>query len=179
MAERTSKGKTETIKERAIYVYLPSHEMVKQWKERADKSGVSISKFVIEHVENSLRQEADNEYQPRAELIKKLRESEEENKKIREDNRILKLAFEKLEKELQEYRAKPFLTEEFKGLRSYEKELIELLKQKKFIDSDHLLDLLKIDPRKTDVIKAIYKQLESLQAYDLVEATPRGWRWKE
>ena len=49
------KAKTETIKERSIYVYLPSHEMVKAWKKRAKKQGASISKFVIEHVENSLQ----------------------------------------------------------------------------------------------------------------------------
>jgi len=33
--EGEKRRKTETIKERAIYVYLPSHEMVKAWKKRA------------------------------------------------------------------------------------------------------------------------------------------------
>jgi hypothetical protein len=64
--------KTETIKERAIYVYLPSHEMVKDWKKRAKKQGASLSKFVIEHVENSLRQEDEPTYKPRGELIKEI-----------------------------------------------------------------------------------------------------------
>ena len=39
-------GKTETIKQRAIYVYLPSIEMVKRWKELAKSQGASISRFV-------------------------------------------------------------------------------------------------------------------------------------
>jgi hypothetical protein len=51
------KSKTETIKKRAIYVYLPSEEMVKEWKELAGKTGTSLSKFVIGHVMNSLGKE--------------------------------------------------------------------------------------------------------------------------
>jgi hypothetical protein len=63
--------KTETIKDRAIYVYLPSLEMVQDWKGRAEKSGVSISKFVIERVEDSLRsEEGEDVYVSRAELVK-------------------------------------------------------------------------------------------------------------
>jgi len=46
--------KTETIKKRALYVYLPSEEMVTDWKGKAEQSHISISKFIIEHVTNSL-----------------------------------------------------------------------------------------------------------------------------
>ncbi|MCW4019937.1 MAG: hypothetical protein NWF14_01720 [Candidatus Bathyarchaeota archaeon] len=42
---RRSKGKTGTIKERAIYVYLPSEEMVEIWKKLAESQGVSLSKL--------------------------------------------------------------------------------------------------------------------------------------
>jgi len=38
-------GKTETIKRRAIYVYLPSMEMAERWKVLAEAAGTSISKF--------------------------------------------------------------------------------------------------------------------------------------
>jgi hypothetical protein len=83
--------KTETIKDRAIYVYLPSLEMVQDWKGRAEKSGVSISKFVIERVEDSLRsEEGEDVYVSRAELVKKLRDSEDELKKARNENRLLR-----------------------------------------------------------------------------------------
>jgi hypothetical protein len=58
---KPNKGKTETIKERAIYVYLPSLEMTGDWKQRADKAGVSISKFVIERVEDSIGREEGEE----------------------------------------------------------------------------------------------------------------------
>ena len=86
-----SKCKTETIKQRAIYVYLPSLEMVQEWKDRSKKAGTSISKNVIERVEDSFRREDGEEgYTSRLELIKRQRKYEEELKKIRDDNRLLR-----------------------------------------------------------------------------------------
>ena len=70
-------GKTETIKKRAIYVYLPSIEWKVRWDEYARKQGTSTSKFVVEHVENSLRQEEDSNYRSRVELWGEVKKSKE------------------------------------------------------------------------------------------------------
>ena len=70
---KPNRGKTETIKKRAIYVYLPSQAMVDDWKGRAERADTSISKFVIERVEDSLRrEEGDEGYLSRLELIQQL-----------------------------------------------------------------------------------------------------------
>jgi arginyl-tRNA--protein-N-Asp/Glu arginylyltransferase len=175
--EGEDRSKTDTIKERAIYVYLPSHEMAKEWKKRAKKQNVSISKFVIEHVENSLQQEEDPVYKPRGELVKEISELRNEIKDLREDNRQKRIVIERLENELRRYRAEVFLEEDFKGVRKYDKELIEILKRRIVVDSVDLLRDLDIDPRDSDLVKAISKQLESLEAYGLVSPTKRGWRW--
>jgi hypothetical protein len=172
-------GKTESIKQRSIYVYLPSLEMVDDWKKRAKKGNVSISQFVIEHVANSLRQEeGEDEYKPRATLLQQLREKDEKIEKLTRENEILKLALERVENELRRYRAEPFLDESFKGIRRYDKRLVDLLKKGDAIDSDHLLRLLRIDPRDTPLVKAVAKQLENLEVYGVVEKTRRGWKWK-
>jgi hypothetical protein len=86
---RQNSGKTETIKERSIYVYLPSIEMMEDWKARAEKAGSSISKFVTDRVEDSLKKEEGEEegYLSRIELIKKQRQMEDENRKLSEENR--------------------------------------------------------------------------------------------
>ena len=74
-------GKTETIKNRAIYVYLPSLSMVEDWKRQAEKAGTSISKFVVERVEDSTRREDGEEgYLTRLDLIRRLNNAEEECK---------------------------------------------------------------------------------------------------
>ena len=172
-------GKTKSNKQRSIYVYLPSLEMVDDWKSRAKKGNVTISQFVIENVSNSLRQEEGEEgYQPRAELLELLRRKDEDIEKLTRENEILKLALERVENELRQYRAEPFLDADFKGIRGYDKKLVELLKKGEMIDSDHLLRLLKVDPSDTPLVRAISKQLENLETYGVVEKTRRGWKWK-
>jgi hypothetical protein len=152
--------------------------MVRDWKARAKKSKVSISQFVYEHVTNSLRQEDGEEsYKPRAELIEELRKKDETIEKLTRENEITKLALERVEIELRKYRAEPFLEDKFQGIRKYDQKLIELLKKGETIDSDHLLRQLRVSPRETDLVKAVSKQLENLEAYGLVEKTRRGWRW--
>ncbi len=63
---------------RAVCIYLATVEMSEEWKKLADKAGIPVSKFVVEHVENSLRQEDTTEYPSRTELIKQLREKTED-----------------------------------------------------------------------------------------------------
>ncbi len=46
-------SKTDTIVQRTINVYLPTFELKEKWKELAEASNQSISKFIIEHVTNS------------------------------------------------------------------------------------------------------------------------------
>jgi hypothetical protein len=174
-------GKTETIKERAIYVYLPSHEMVKDWKKLAKNQGTSISKFVIEHVESSLRQEKGlkSGFRGRADLIKELQKLEEDNSALKKENRMLKLALEKMDDELRGYRVKPFMEKGFRKLRGFEKELVSILRRWRSVKGEELFDLLHIDPMNTEMTRGVQEQLRLLQEYGLVEPTAEGWRWTE
>ena len=179
--KRKKEYKTDTIKERAIYVYLPSVEMVEKWKDLAKKSGLSISKFVIEHVENSLNQEGDEKdiYGSRTELIKQIRELKEENAKLRKRNEMLDRVIERLEEENKKYRSLPFLEEIFYGIREYEQNLIKLFKERKELRKGDVLELLGISPMKDpDITKGINKQLENLERYGLIEDKGRVWKWK-
>jgi hypothetical protein len=176
---KPNKGKTETIKDRAIYVYLPSLEMAYDWKHRADKTGASISKFVIERVEDSIRREEGEEgYLTRLELITRLNVAEDELKKIRSENALLKKLIDNLDNELKRYRAKPFLEENFEGVRSLDKWLIDLLREGGSYTDEMILSRLNIEPSNTDLVKAVSKQLGILEAYGLVEYMGRGWKWK-
>jgi hypothetical protein len=172
-------GKTETIKERAVYVYLPSHKMVEEWKSLAKRQGASISKFVIEHVESSLKEEKGlkSDFKARAELLKRLQELEEENNGLQKENRMLKLAMEKLDEELRGYRAKAFTKKEFKGARGYERRLIDILRSRKSVRGEDLLDLLDIDPTDRELTQGVYQQLKTLEGYGVIKATADGWRW--
>jgi hypothetical protein len=166
------------LHDRTVYVYLSSPKEMQDWKTRAEKSQVPLSRFVYEHVSNSLRQEDGEEsYKQRAKLIEELRKRDEDIQKLSRENEIVKLALERVENELRRYRAEPFLDENFRGIRKYDKKLIELLKKGEPIDSGHLLRMLRISPKESDLVKSVSRQLENLQAYGLVEMTNRGWKW--
>jgi hypothetical protein len=168
---------TKPVKPRAIYVYLPSVEQKEKWLARAEKLGVSISKFVTEYVENSLRQEEEPGYKSRSDLWKENSELKQQVKDLARKRRVLETVVDRLEQELRRYRAKPFLEEEFVGVRSYEKDLVTLLKSRDAVADDQIFSHLGIDPSEHDAVKGISKQLENLEAYGLVKSSPRGWKW--
>jgi len=175
--EKTTK--TDTIKKRSIYVYLPSERMVSKWKENADKENLSISKFVIEHVENSLRQEeGEDSYTSRIELVEENRKLNEENKDFKRKIKILDTVVDRLEEELRNHRIKPFLSNNFTGVRNYEKDLIDLFKQKKEIRKEELIDFLNIKTSDTISVKGISKQIENLEKYGLLKDLGGKWIWK-
>ena len=165
------------LKERAVYVYLPSVKIAEDWKARAEKQKTSVSKFVIEHVLNSLRQEDESNYVSRAGLVNQLRENREEIQRFKKDSALFKQLAEKLDTELKRYRAQPFLEEEYQGTRTYDRVLIKLLRDKGSIDTDRILDELNIDPKESELVNAVRRQLENLEAYGLVQQTARAWRW--
>ena len=158
-------NKTDTIKKRTIYVYLPSEKMVKDWKDRAKKYKVSISKFVMEHVESSLAKEKRNSSASRIKLLKKIKNLEEENKKIKEDNEMLRIVIDKQKQEIEGYRHEKFLEPEFTGKRGYGKDILDILKKNDKISNEELLLSLKIESKDTESIKAINKELEHLEEY--------------
>jgi hypothetical protein len=62
-------------------------------------------------------------------------------------------------------------------MRRYSKELVEILKARGHADSYKILDALGIDPRESELVKAVSMQLEELQAYGMVKTDGRNWQW--
>ncbi len=131
----------------------------------------------MEHVENSLNQE--KEHAPRVKLIENLQKLKDENDELRKQNKILNKVVDSLDEELRSFRLKPFLDSLGDGIRQYETELIDLFRRRKVLRNDELLDILNIDTTDSDIIKAINKQLESLQRYGVIKVVPGGWKWKD
>jgi hypothetical protein len=50
-AGRPNQGKTGTIKQRKFDVYLPTTELLQEWRETAEASGMSLSRYIMEVVE--------------------------------------------------------------------------------------------------------------------------------
>jgi regulator of replication initiation timing len=162
-------------KSRYVYLYLPTAEDKQRWQSLADEAGVPLSKFVIEVVENAFTEESD--FKPRGELVKEIGKLRVENKELRDDLKQKEIVVEKYENDLKRYRSEAFLQDKFEGARKHNKEIIAILKRSGVIDSYRLLEELGIDPKETDLVKAVSNQLEDLEGYGLVSSTQRGWRW--
>jgi hypothetical protein len=169
--------KQKELKKRAIYVYPPS-EMSEKWKKVAEESGESISKFVIEHVENSLNRDVEG-FASRTSLLEEIKYFRETLQVKERRVSHLELLVEKLEEDLRVYRSKMFADKDFTGIRSYDRKLVKILREPGTHNSEDLLSRLRINQNETDTIKAVAQQLENLEAYGLLKSTMKGWIWKE
>lgn len=165
----------QSLKGRRVEAILPSEKDKERWMNLASKAGIPLSKYIYEMVEKA--QEDKQEISP--EITRELQALREENRVLREDNRLKSMIVEKLENENYKLRFKEFTTTDFEGTRSHHEELTSLLKQGRPMSSENILTALGVDHQDIAVIKALYSQLETLREYGLVEETARGWRWIE
>ncbi len=96
---RPNQGKTETIRQRKIDVYLPTVELMQQWKHSAEVSGMPLSKYILEVVEQH-RMGAVRVTMPPALLEEKANKLEKELAALQMRFDTLNLAFHNQEVEL-------------------------------------------------------------------------------
>jgi dynactin complex subunit len=143
-----------------------------------------ISRFIAELLEDQIN--AKDTGTARKDLQKNISLIEDANKKLRAENVNLSEQIERLNKLMERYEEQIkqlkqgawLHNEEFNGIREYEKKLIELLKDKKYIREEELLDLLHISPANTNTTKAMMKQLETLLDYGFIKLYKGGYQWQ-
>jgi hypothetical protein len=162
-------------KKRYTYVYHPSVEHKERWVKLAKKARTPLSKFIIGTVDGVIDEQED--FNPRRELIREMEALRAENKALRDDLKQKIIVLERYESELKRYRSQAFLGEDYRGVRGYSKELVEILKSRGFMDSYALLADLGIDPRESDLVKAVSNQLEEIERFGFLKPEGKGWRW--
>jgi len=160
---------------RYIWLYCKSREQKEQWQALAEKADTPLSAWCASIIEERLAE--DNGLMPRHKLAKDLESLKADNESLREDLRRKELVLERYEAELRRYRAEPFQGEQFAGIRPYSKELVEILKARGHVGSYQILELLGITPGEAEAIKAVSKQLEELEKFNLIKADGKGWQW--
>jgi hypothetical protein len=161
-------------KSRYVWLYLPSKADKGRWQAEADKARSSLSTFCISIIEERLSEE---EFKPRRELTREMEALKSENKSLRDDLKQKAIVLERYEADLKKYRSQSFLNEDYAGTRGYSKEIVDLLKSRGQADSYKILEALGIDPRESELVKAVSKQLEELEGYGFIKADAKGWRW--
>lgn len=162
-------------KSRYVWLYLPSKADKDRWQALADEAQTPLSKFCISIIEERLAEE--EEFKPRHELSREMETLKAENKTLRDDLRQKDIVLERYEGELKKYRALSFLGEDYAGMRPYSKEIVDSLKSRGEADNYRILEDLGIDPRESDLVKAVSRQLEELEAYGMVKTDGRSWQW--
>jgi hypothetical protein len=162
---------------RYISVYFNSREEKEYWEKIAKDHGMALSKLVFEGLE-TLRTKI--ETKPSHDLLKENEYLKEKNAKSEREIRLQANLIEKYESEL--YRAQHAgfqeLTPAGEGTRSYDLDLIQILKSaKRTLDSRTILDSLKINPVDLAATRLVRNQLEALQRYGLAKENSCGWTW--
>jgi len=160
---------------RYIWLYCKSKAQKEQWQALADKADTPLSTWCASIIEERIAEE--NGLIPRQKITKELESLKAENKTLREDLRQKEVVLQRYEAELRRYRAEPFQGEQFAGIRPYSKELVEILKARGHVGSYQILELLGIAPGEAEAIKAVSKQLEELEKFNLIKADGKGWQW--
>ena len=173
---RPNLGKTETIRQRAVNVYLPTEEMLVKWKSEAERFGVPLSRFIVETVDDSIRKTPAG-VTPREQLEKELNDAKAELKAVRERLDSAEAALKRADVTIAEYRSK--LTNPV--LPSVETELtarlIEILITEKVLNTDEVPDRLNLDMTDKVSVNRLKASVDLLKKVGLVESGMFEWRW--
>jgi hypothetical protein len=159
---------------RQFLIYLPTEKDLGTWKELAKAAGISLNKYIFEMVERG-----GQEAQPRTDLIKEISDLREENQKQMEELKLKSLVLEKYETELFKLRNESFLHPEFQGMQQFSEDLVNLLKKGRTFSGHEILRSLNIDPKDSEAVRIVHRQLLVLQDFRLIEEGAGGWRWIE
>ena len=160
---------------RYIWLYCKSKAQKDQWQALAEKADTPLSTWCASIIEERIAEEEG--LMPRHKLAKELESMKADNESLREDLRRKEVVLQRYEAELRRYRAEPFQGEQFAGIRPYSRELVDILKARGHVGSYQILELLGIAPGEAEAIKAVSKQLEELEKFNLIKADGKGWQW--
>ena len=175
-AGRPNLGKTETIKQRALTVYLPTEEMVEKWREEAKRYGVPLSRFIVEMVDDSIRKNPAG-MTPREELEKELNDVKTEMKQVKNRLESAEEALKRADATIADYRSKlsdPVLSSEDAELTS---RLIEMFLAEKVLNVDEVPDRFGIKLDDENSVNRLRSSVDLLKKAGLVESGMFEWRW--
>ena len=175
---RPNQGKTETIRQRKIDVYLPTVELMQQWKRAAEASGMPLSKYILEVVEQH-RMGAVRVTMPQALLEEKANKLEKELAALQMRFDTLNLAFHNQEVELSR------LSSAYQSVKGGSldipmvKNLIQILQSvpKSGIHVTDLLESMRFDRNDGEMIKKWSDGLNFLLEVGLVSKDSNGNLW--
>jgi hypothetical protein len=174
---RPNLGKAATLKKRSIYIYLPTEEMVGSWKAEAERHGMSVSRFVAEVVDDSMRSNPAG-LTPREELERDLRAAREQLATLKARLDSTESVLLQAQMTIADYRQQLGRTVPESVDIELVGRLVELFVERRilpFLEAPDLLGLSMESPHDMEKLKSSVGFLKSV---GLVESSIFDWRWK-
>lgn len=176
-AGRPNLGKTETIKQRAITVYLPTEEMLGQWKAEAGRHDLSLSSFITEVVDNAIRKSTSG-VTPREELEKKLNDALSELGRLKERLDLAESALKRADETIADYRGKLSKAVPVSLDAGMTSKLVALFLEKTTIETEDIAPAIGVKLDDGAGMTRVRESLDFLKVAGLVENRLFDWRWK-
>ncbi len=100
---RPDQGKTGTIKQRSVYIYVPTEMMLEEWKQAAKRYRMPLSSFLVEVVDDILHKNPEG-ISPKAEMEARLAKTATELASLNKENETLRSLVNKTNVEIANYR---------------------------------------------------------------------------
>ncbi|HWG89366.1 MAG TPA: hypothetical protein VNZ52_00810 [Candidatus Thermoplasmatota archaeon] len=175
-------GKTKTIKQRRIDVYLPTLEAKERWGEAAAKRRQKVSEMVFELVETALAPPVGADQATPQQLVEELEDLRADLEAQRRRIEELTLLKESLEQELATYRAQAVA--DTGGVPKLDSRLVRLFSEARGRDGRHRVveapevrKALRITARDEDQGKALNLSLEAMELHGWIKRAGKGWVW--
>ena len=171
-------GKTETIRQRAINVYLPTEEMIEKWKSEAERYGVPLSRFVVEVVDDAIRKNPAG-MTPREQLEQELEKLRNDYRLSLERIRLIETSLAERDATVAEYR-----TELSKPKRPEVGDIAYMMgpvlahfKENESLRMDDAYDMFGFSPSDSKKLRSLKASMGLLISNGLVEKGIDEWRW--
>jgi hypothetical protein len=174
---RPNLGKTETIKQRAVTVYLPTDDMLQEWKAEAALHGAPVSRFVYEVVDNAIRKNSTG-VTPREELERRLNDALAEVKSLKERLELAESSLKQADVTVATYRAKISTALPASFDKAIMRKIASLFLERQVVRLDELPISIGVKPDDAKGMAKIRDCLKFLTASDLIEENMSEGRWK-
>lgn len=170
-------GKMETIKKREVTVYLPTEEIVGRWKAEAEARGMSLSRFIAEVVDESLRKKSVG-MTSREELEKKLNEALSRVEILKAKAESDDVALKRADETIADYRKRLERTVPETLDPDMISRLVYAFMEKRIILVEKIPEKVGMDLNDRKGMAKVREALDFLRAAGLVENRMFDWRWK-
>ncbi len=174
---RPNLGKTATIRERVAVVYLPTKEMLEDWRKEAEKHDMSLSSFITEIVDGAIRKKTVG-VTPREELEKRLNDALSELKIMKGKVESADVALKRADETIADYRKRLERTVPDELDAGITSQLVSAFMKKGTILVEEIPGKAGVDLNDHEGMVKIRLSLNFLKAGGLVENRVFDWRWK-